>query len=676
MTARLLTTEGEPPRPNRAQINEHLYALFAPEFARDYPDAWIEIAFADMAGDGTPHAAEHFSPFELEQAAAFAEKKNIAGCNVYVGPALRQGETGPSGRSSADNFLASAYAWADSDDAAGFDRMNDALEASALPTSLSVMTGRTPHRRAHLYFKFDGKATKDQVRCANVALKKLLGTDDVEDVCRVMRLAGTVSYPSEKKRARGYVTELVTLHTRKNVPRYSIERLTGSATADSSADPARARRTDDDVVALLEASRIAGKWHNSVREAIASMIGRGWSDLQIRLACAAYCKGGANDPDLDDLIDRARAKWDKPDAAGKQSKPPGLIRLELARYDTEPIPEREWGVRDRFPRRNVCLLSGEGGVGKSILLLQLGVAHVLGRDWLRSMPEQGPVVAVNCEDEGDELARRLDPILRSHHAGFGDVDGDLHAFSLTDCDPLLAWLDRSGRISPTPLYQLLMETVREFQPICTIVDNVADVFGGSEIDRTQVRQFVSLMRQIALAANGYVIMSAHPSLAGITSKSGLSGSTQWHNSVRARGYVHTEKYDVAENGTTSRVLDFMKSNYSALSERVELQWSSGLFVPVRAPSGPEQTAKNAEIDALFLDLLDRAMAKGENLSAAGTANNYAPSRFAKVGLAKARGVGRDHFADALDRLLAADKVVVETYGPASKLHKRIARRSF
>jgi len=68
--------------------------------------------------------------------------------------------------------------------------------------------------------------------------------------------------------------------------------------------------------------------------------------------------------------------------------PPELVRLDLAQYDTVPIPEREWGVRDRFPRRAVALLSGEGAVGKSLLLLQLSAAHVTGRDWLRSMPEQ------------------------------------------------------------------------------------------------------------------------------------------------------------------------------------------------------------------------------------------------------------------------------------------------
>src|SRR4029077_20682102 len=168
-----------------------------------------------------------------------------------------------------------------------------------------------------------------------------------------------------------------------------------------------------------------------------------------------------------------------------------------------------------------------------------------------------------------------------------------------------------------------------------INDNVADVFGGSEIDRSQVRQFVALMRQLAIAANGYVIMSAHPSLTGIASKSGLSGSTPWHNSVRARAYMHTQTTngdDEVDTGT--RVLEFMKSNYSALAEQIELKWANGLFVPTQAPSGPEQAAQHAKVDALFLELLDKAMAKGEHFSPKQTANNYAPTMFAKSQEAK------------------------------------------
>ena len=356
-----------------------------------------------------------------------------------------------------------------------------------------------------------------------------------------------------------------------------------------------------------------------------------------------------------------------------KAAPPGLVRLDLARYDTEPIPDRDWGVRDRFPRRNVATLSGEGAIGKSILLLQLAVAHVLGCDWLRSMPEPGPVLLVNCEDEGTELVRRLRPILDSHHAKFADVAADLHAFSLADRDPLLALPDRHGRILPTPLCSELLEKARTVQPICTVIDNVADVFGGNEIDRSQVRQFVALMRQIAIAANGYVIMSSHPSLTGITSKSGLSGSTQWHNSVRARAFMHMLAENGGENTTGTRVLEFMKSNYSALAERIELQWSNGLYVPVRAPSGPEQAAKNAAVDALFLQLLDKQARSGVNVSPKPTANNYAPSTFGKTPEAKAEHFGREHFADALDRLIEAGRLAVEPYGAASRGTARIVR---
>jgi hypothetical protein len=42
------------------------------------------------------------------------------------------------------------------------------------------------------------------------------------------------------------------------------------------------------------------------------------------------------------------------------------------------------------------------------------------------------------------------------------------------------------------------------------------------------------MTKLAIAANGAVVLVTHPSLTGINSDSGLSGSTAWHNSVRAR----------------------------------------------------------------------------------------------------------------------------------------------
>ena len=71
--------DAEPPlAPNPRDITRHLYALFQPDFVKDYPDAWVEIAWSDPAG-GSVDKAKHFSPFDLKAVAEFAEKKNAAG---------------------------------------------------------------------------------------------------------------------------------------------------------------------------------------------------------------------------------------------------------------------------------------------------------------------------------------------------------------------------------------------------------------------------------------------------------------------------------------------------------------------------------------------------------------------------------------------------------------------
>jgi hypothetical protein len=48
----------------------------------------------------------------------------------------------------------------------------------------------------------------------------------------------------------------------------------------------------------------------------------------------------------------------------------------------KPVPSRQWLVDGVIPHRNVALLSGDGGIGKTLLLLNL-FAHIAARlDWL------------------------------------------------------------------------------------------------------------------------------------------------------------------------------------------------------------------------------------------------------------------------------------------------------
>ncbi|MCP2214243.1 hypothetical protein AB7M42_008796 [Bradyrhizobium diazoefficiens] len=354
--------------PNKADIAAHLYALFPPAFVQAYPDGWIEIAYANPAAGGLD-AAENFSAFNLQAAAEFAEKKNKAGFNIYVGAALRYGEPGARGRASGAKVLTASHAWAEFDKSGDDTRIDAVLKEKNLPPTMTVVTGRTPHLRAHLYFALDGRITPDQLRTVNTALKTLLSSDAVQNPDRVMRLAGTISYPTPKKVERGYIPERVTLHIRKDAPAYTIEQLTCLVDKQSGPEGSETKpgRNDHELMALLEASRRTGEWHNSIRNAIATMIGRGWSNSVIRLMCKNYCSNGYSDHDLDALIDDARKKWGAPDEEPVDPAAVGaddVARLNKA-HAVLPIGGKTrivtFGELDEFPGRETIVMTQSVG---------------------------------------------------------------------------------------------------------------------------------------------------------------------------------------------------------------------------------------------------------------------------------------------------------------------------
>ena len=58
--------------------------------------------------------------------------------------------------------------------------------------------------------------------------------------------------------------------------------------------------------------------------------------------------------------------------------------------------------------------------------------------------------------------------------------------------------DRSGLVRPTALFNALHKKALELKPVVVAIDTAADTFGASENDRSQVRQFVGLLRRLAM----------------------------------------------------------------------------------------------------------------------------------------------------------------------------------
>jgi RecA-family ATPase len=346
----------------------------------------------------------------------------------------------------------------------------------------------------------------------------------------------------------------------------------------------------------------------------------------------------------------------------------GLANIAFIDITRDPIPPRYWVVPQRVPGRNVTLISGEGAVGKSLLLLQLSTAIVLGRDWIGTVPVSGPVIYLNCEDDDDEICRRLEAVCTYYGVTRADIAGQLHVLSFAGRDAILAYADRSDRVHPTPLFEQLKKEALRIRPKLIVIDTVADVFSGNENDRAQTRQFITLQRGLAIEIDGAIILASHPSLTGIASGSGLSGTTAWHNSVRARMYMKSAADDSDDD---LRLLQVKKNNYGKVSENIVLRWRDGVYVPEPREGTLEQVAADAQVDNLFLDLLRRFASQKRNVSPS-RSPTYAPSVFADQKEAKQAKVKTKAFAEAMERLLAAKKIEIIKEGPPSRQRERIA----
>ena len=157
------------------------------------------------------------------------------------------------------------------------------------------------------------------------------------------------------------------------------------------------------------------------------------------------------------------------------------------------IPPRLWHVAGLIPAGTVTTLNGDGGTGKSLLALQLTVATALGRPWLGQGVATGGALFICAEDDRDELHRRLADIVQAEGVSLGDLD-KLTLRSLAGKDALLAVPDPGDLMAETPLFVALDKWLSEHRPTLVVLDTLADLFGGNEVNRSQARQFIGMLR--------------------------------------------------------------------------------------------------------------------------------------------------------------------------------------
>ena len=277
---------------------------------------------------------------------------------------------------------------------------------------------------------------------------------------------------------------------------------------------------------------------------------------------------------------------------------------------TAPAPLRQWLIDQWIPIGYVTGLYGDGGVGKSLIAQQLLCSVALRLPWLGLDVTGGRAFGFMCEDDASELHRRQEGINRAYGVNMAHLE-NLRIAARLGFDNLLMTFDADNRGKPTGIYAEICEYLDKWRPKLVVLDTLADIFGGREIERTHARQFVQgIGGNLARKYDCAVVIPAHPSASGLSTGSGTSGSTAWNNTFRSRLYITRPEGDTDSD---TRLISRMKSNYAPKGGEITASWQDGAF-GTGGPIRERPEIEWAHIDAIFQEI-DRAWKSGDPWSA-------------------------------------------------------------
>src|SRR5439155_11406958 len=195
------------------------------------------------------------------------------------------------------------------------------------------------------------------------------------------------------------------------------------------------------------------------------------------------------------------------------------------------------------------------------------------------------------------------------------TEGGLQVLPLLGKDATLCAVTKGGKVEVTALYQQIYQAAGDIKPKNISIDTLSRAFAGNEIDRVQVYTFAMHMQALAMVANGSVTILSHPSLQGISSGSGISGSTAWHGAFRFRQFLQGVKPDAGEQPDDDlRQLEFKKNQYGPKCETIVLRYQRGLYLPKPGVGPLEKLAQEQKDDELFLTLHAQFEKQGRRVS--------------------------------------------------------------
>lgn len=283
--------------------------------------------------------------------------------------------------------------------------------------------------------------------------------------------------------------------------------------------------------------------------------------------------------------------------------------------DTEP-PARRWLLDELLPLGVVGLLAAGGGVGKSFLIQQLGIAIATGRPFLgMEVGEPGGVLILAAEDERDELHRRLHRIVGRMRDDGDLTDADLEL--LRDRLFIASRVGEDNRLTSEHERVILRTCVGD--RIAALVDELPDVKlivldpvsrfrGGDENANEAATRFVEAVESLRSATGATVLLAHHVSKDGLRAEAealsaeSLRGASALVDGVRWAAAMATLRKDAAKDYGIDREdagryvrLDVVKNNYAAPWQGMWLERScGGVLVPTELSQRKARDERKAE----------------------------------------------------------------------------------
>ena len=441
----------------------------------------------------------------------YATALNNQGFHIYFGANPRASDLilTPGRRPTDADVAGAVNVFADGDDdAASNALLNDTL------SSIVVRTGSVPGPRVQTYWELaepmrfrgfeNGDCTVDggsEWRAIQKGLIAHFHSDpSISNPSRILRLPGFISHAKDATRVNELVTWKATgvgpvdwsrlpIASKPGISERAVKEVPQPTSDfdDLFHNRPRQARTEADLLAMLEATRIQGQWHNNMLSVTASLVGKGWSDEAITQMCGPYCNDGPTDPDLIAMIEGARKKGWTPDRQDPTHSIPTSAPhrvFKLVRASELAYREPEFIIKGLIETESLAQIFGESGGGKSFLALDIAACIASGTPFHEHAVKQGAVIYIAGEGHNG-LKRRLTAWEKLNHVSLDHAPLFLSKVAAQFLDAVSAQAVADA-VDPVVL--------TEGPPALIIVDTLARNFGpGDENATKDMSNFVAAM---------------------------------------------------------------------------------------------------------------------------------------------------------------------------------------